>query len=162
MKRFIAGDKACTGLKWTDQMKRFTFEIARHQLRTKRKFSFDLLQADLSDLDGFMDNPIFEFRIDSKRLTEVQQLLKQLDLFDSKENPQGKGIFHIYKPRGLKNNKVVSDYATGLIWQQSGSNDTFTYTHAEEYIRGLNKEKFCRFQRLAFADTRRSDVVNGT
>ncbi len=43
-----------------------------------------------------------------------------------------------YKAQG----KVVLDRATGLTWQQSGSEDYIDYVAAQEYVKGLNQHSF--------------------
>ena len=39
-------------------------------------------------------------------------------------------------------NGIVVDYATGLMWQQSGSNRTLVFKEAKAYVRDLNRTKF--------------------
>ncbi|MCK4391253.1 MAG: protein kinase [Desulfobacterales bacterium] len=39
-------------------------------------------------------------------------------------------------------NGTVTDHATGLMWQQSGSDDYIKYYAADAYIRGLNRKRF--------------------
>ncbi|MBD3305685.1 TIR domain-containing protein, partial [candidate division KSB3 bacterium] len=40
---------------------------------------------------------------------------------------------------------VVVDHATGLMWQQSGSDKELTYTQAQQYVKGLNQKKFAGY-----------------
>ena len=40
---------------------------------------------------------------------------------------------------------VVVDHATGLMWQQSGSEDGLTYQEAQEYVHKLNDQKFAGY-----------------
>lgn len=40
---------------------------------------------------------------------------------------------------------VVIDYATGLMWQKTGSLQPLTYNNAQAYIRQLNQEQFAKF-----------------
>lgn len=40
---------------------------------------------------------------------------------------------------------VVIDYATGLMWQKSGSDKTLTYEEAQAYIEELNREQFAGY-----------------
>ncbi len=37
---------------------------------------------------------------------------------------------------------TVTDHATGLMWQKSGSQNSLTYEEAQEYIEQLNRERF--------------------
>ncbi|MCP4289089.1 MAG: DUF1566 domain-containing protein, partial [Gammaproteobacteria bacterium] len=41
--------------------------------------------------------------------------------------------------------EVVVDHATGLMWQQSGSDDELTYEDAQKYIEKLNQERFAGY-----------------
>ena len=44
-----------------------------------------------------------------------------------------------------KDGKVIYDKATGLMWQQSGSEKDITYDEARNYISQLNKERFAGY-----------------
>ena len=41
--------------------------------------------------------------------------------------------------------EVIVDYATGLMWQQSGSKAALAYNRAQEYIEELNRQKFAGY-----------------
>jgi len=41
--------------------------------------------------------------------------------------------------------EVVVDHATGLMWQQSGSDKSMTYSEAQQYVENLNKETFAGY-----------------
>ncbi|MGD2272327.1 MAG: protein kinase [Desulfobacterales bacterium] len=70
-----------------------------------------------------------------------------------KLNPQqGKRIFMVddlWRPRNYVQNDydthtadIVADWATGLVWQQSGSEYPLTWLQAADYIKGLNQRRF--------------------
>lgn len=103
--------------------------------------------ARLGDLEKLHITPIYQFR--KERITldndEMIGLIKKQSFFDSADNPEGTGCIHIYEQRSITDDKVVSDYASGLIWQQSGSEGYLTYKAAEEYIKQLNDAKFAGF-----------------
>ena len=40
---------------------------------------------------------------------------------------------------------TVTDHATGLMWQQSGSKEYMTYDAAKKYIEALNKDRFAGY-----------------
>jgi serine/threonine protein kinase len=40
---------------------------------------------------------------------------------------------------------TITDYATGLMWQKSGSSHSFYYSLAKEYIEILNEERFAEY-----------------
>jgi hypothetical protein len=58
-------------------------------------------------------------------------------------NPQGRGFANDFKksPSG----KVIIDRASGLTWQQAGSDERMTFAEAEEYVRRLRTDRFAGF-----------------
>lgn len=72
----------------------------------------------------------------------VKKMLHEKNLFDKKWNSSGRGIAHQYKIEPLQGEKVVIDFASGLIWQQSGSREQWNYENARKYIVDLNRDKF--------------------
>lgn len=74
----------------------------------------------------------------------VYGMLREKGLFDARRNPAAHGIFHKYEMQ--KNGKVVYDHASGLIWQQSGSQDAVNYLDAKDFIAILNKDRFAGFR----------------
>jgi hypothetical protein len=92
-------------------------------------------------------NPIKKFlrskpgKFDEK---EARNLIKRYDFFERKINPEGKGLYHRYNIQMINENFIVFDGATGLMWQQGGS-DYEHYEGAEEYIKKLNREQFAGF-----------------
>ncbi|MCK6559441.1 DUF1566 domain-containing protein [candidate division KSB1 bacterium] len=142
VKQFLAGEKACTGLKWTDQMKRFLVEIVRHQWRTQHKLECDLAKVDLTESE-----PPFVLRATEKRLStgEVKHMLESVDLFATDWNKNARGLPHVYEIRDRSGVKVVVDHATGLMWQQGGSNDSMRFGDAEKHIQKLNRERFAGY-----------------
>jgi hypothetical protein len=81
---------------------------------------------------------------------QVKDMLQQHDFFCREEswskewsNPRGRGIDHDFELQ--QNGLVVFDDATGLMWQQSGSQEYMNYSKAENYIRDLNNKRFAGF-----------------
>ena len=144
IKRFIDGDHACYGSKWTDQMKRFILEMLRYHWEKDRKVPFDLSSADFSEIGRLQIKPIFSLRTKAKTLndSEVNRLIHEFDFFDKNKNHDGKGILHLFETLELKGTKIVIDHATSLTWQQSGSENSMTFANAEKYIRDLNGKQF--------------------
>lgn len=139
VKRFTAGDKDCCGLEWTDQMKKFLLEMIQYFHASNKPVPFDSTGADLS---GFMR------KLRSKAMVwlsqnEVILMLKQQDFYDANKYKIGKGLAHLYESH--HNNEVVMDYATGLMWQQSGSENYLTYEDAPGYIQKLNQQHFAGY-----------------
>ena len=66
--------------------------------------------------------------------------------YDKRMNPAGKGVIHDYTPRVVGDVVVLIDRATGLMWQQGGSERGVRFASAEEYVRRLNVEKFAGFK----------------
>ncbi len=147
VERFMAGEKNCTSLAWTDQMKLFVMEAARHQWLTQHKLSFDLSRADLADAHTLKIQPPITLRKTGKSLSEaeVKQMLQSIGLFATDWNSSARGLLHVYETRELSNGKVVVDHMTGLMWQQAGSSDQLNYADAQRYIRDLNNQKFAGY-----------------
>lgn len=75
----------------------------------------------------------------------VMMMLKQKGFFDKYKNPDGKGIKHQYKTVTRRGVNLVIDHATGLTWQQSGSDKYMNFADAQKYIAQLNREKFAGY-----------------
>jgi len=50
-----------------------------------------------------------------------------------------------YHPPRFQESRTVIDNATGLMWQQSGSEECIVYEDAEDYIKQLNQERFAGY-----------------
>jgi len=74
---------------------------------------------------------------------KVHTMIKEYDFYAPEgypwSNPLGKGVVNNFSLQ--ENGQVVLDRATGLLWQQSGSEDV-TYSTAHDYIKGLNLKNF--------------------
>ncbi|MDM8556450.1 DUF1566 domain-containing protein [Desulfococcaceae bacterium HSG7] len=42
-------------------------------------------------------------------------------------------------------NEVITDHATGLMWQQSGSDNELNYDEAQDYVKELNRNQFAGY-----------------
>jgi len=60
---------------------------------------------------------------------------------DSNQRPIG-NIKNEYKDNG---DGTITDHATGLIWQKSGSENEMFYNKAKKYIKELNKEQYAGY-----------------
>lgn len=74
---------------------------------------------------------------------QVKTKVRQYGFYDDAYNPRGKGINNNFELQ--QSGQVVFDYATGLMWQQSGSSEHMTYADAENYIRDLNNRRFASY-----------------
>jgi hypothetical protein len=61
------------------------------------------------------------------------------------DNPNGKGIANEFVPRSTRNGDIIIDHATGLMWQQGGSEDYMIYADAQKYIDDLNRKRFAGY-----------------
>jgi hypothetical protein len=55
-------------------------------------------------------------------------------------NPRGQGLPNDFVLQ--QGGRIIVDRATGLMWQQSGSEESMTYDKAKAYISQLNRENF--------------------
>lgn len=83
---------------------------------------------------------MIKLRSEPKELSEkeVISMLESHNMYDSTSNKNAKGISHNYK----KTNEIIFDEATGLMWQQSGSDEDLMIKEAEDYINDLNKATY--------------------
>lgn len=147
VKRLVEGEELCRKQKLTDQMSVFLLDIFRHQWQTEQRISIDLQGLDLANISRVQIKPIFDFHKSGKNLNnnDVRNMLKRVGFFDSSKNQNGKGVFHLYEAKQVGNERIVQDFATGLMWQQAGSPKSLTFSEAEKYIRQLNAEKCAGF-----------------
>lgn len=103
--------------------------------------------AALGALDTLHIQPIYRLRRKGIELNgdEVKNMMKQAGYFDSDWNKGGTGSIHIYELKIVGQDKVIQDYASGLMWQYSGTDDWITYKKAQEYIQHLKRVKFAGF-----------------
>ena len=111
------------------------------------RYAEDEKRADFESLEPPPDIPeITRLRSRPGTLSksEMMEMIKSRGFRDSEWNPGG-DFPNIYKGLTIKGDKVVVDYATGLMWQQSGSSTELRYSDAKNYIHRLNRESFAGF-----------------
>lgn len=74
----------------------------------------------------------------------VKDLVKKRGFFEKYYNSNGNFINH-YEEETFNNQKVVVDYATGLMWHQSGSITYMKYDQIQSWLRELNQQKYAGF-----------------
>ena len=74
----------------------------------------------------------------------VKAMLKDKGFFDTRMNSEAPGFSHKYKVQ--KDGKVVYDHASGLMWQQSGSDSYVPHKEARAYIGTLNSQAFAGYR----------------
>jgi hypothetical protein len=96
--------------------------------------------------------PEIRFRSVPKELSKesVKAMLKQYDFFCSEydwsgeySNPDGSSFDNKFEKKN--NGQVVYDHASGLMWQQSGSDEYMTFVKAMVYIIKLNSDRFAGY-----------------
>ncbi|MBN1930744.1 MAG: DUF1566 domain-containing protein [Desulfobacterales bacterium] len=106
---------------------------------------FKKAEITIEDIASLLNDVSHIYREDGRRLAEsdAKQMVKKNEFYDSDWNSSGKGIEHLYyEPTSIYKDKVVCDFATGLMWQQNGS--TKGYWDGE-YVRKLNNMKFAGY-----------------
>lgn len=72
----------------------------------------------------------------------IRKMLHEKNFFDGNWNKTGKGLSHQYEIKDWRGAKFVLDHATGLVWQQGGSENYMNLHEAEVYIQRFNLEKY--------------------
>ncbi len=122
VKQFISGENSWKEIIFSDQMQFFLNEIIKHHKRI-------VLRSKTLTMD----------------VNAVKKMLHSLNFFDSDKNRSGKGIAHQYRRIKIKGEELVLDLATGLFWQQSGSNGEINHEEARAYIAELNTHTFAGY-----------------
>jgi hypothetical protein len=76
--------------------------------------------------------------------SEIRKMIEERGFRDSEWNPDG-DFPNQYEKLLTRGGKVVIDYATGLMWQQSGSSNELSYREAEDYVDRLNRGSYAGF-----------------
>lgn len=154
VKRLLDGDPAWRQAEWTDQMKAFLDEMIRKFTTVSKripeqmhKFLTEMLQQHTTLRSSIPFDPVACGLVRSLRSEpiedlhpeNVQSMLTKYGFFDSNRQRGGNGISHLYELR--QDGKVVVDQATGLIWQQAGSDGYISYKGAHGYVAELNRNK---------------------
>jgi len=72
----------------------------------------------------------------------VQQMLREKNFYNRYWNASGKGVNHQYESVERNDANLVIDHATGLTWQQSGSENRMNFEEAADYVRQLQAENY--------------------
>jgi hypothetical protein len=77
---------------------------------------------------------------------EIKAMLQANDFYHVEWYWMGRGVQHKYELKNINGDRVVIDYTTNLMWQQSGSaKKVFLRKAAQKYIAKLNTYKFAGF-----------------
>ncbi len=90
--------------------------------------------------------PLVNFRTSYRTLSsnDVKSILKNHNIFDKKMNKNG-NFQNDYDLKEINGDKVVIDYATGLMWHQSGSEKQMSWKKAKQWVRDLNRSGYAGY-----------------
>ncbi len=129
----------------TDEMIEQVCQQATRNLRPdewqKVVKSDDIPYEPCSDLPGSDGAAEFVLRLRSKPVTTEER--QHLSLYVKADGYAGTYINNRFEAQ--EEGKVVVDHATGLMWQQSGSDREIIYQETEQYVQELNDEKFAGY-----------------
>lgn len=131
IKRFISGEKYSSQTEWTDQMRTFLWEMIQFYKQKGERVPFCL---------NFRSSPVENFQE-----SIMKEMLYKYDFYDKSNNDKGKGIDHFYQLQNADSQKIVVDYLSGLMWQQSGSDKFMTLKEAKDYVVQLNHDRFAGY-----------------
>lgn len=85
-----------------------------------------------------------DFRTQSTSLSRdnVMAMLQNYNFFSKDLNENGQDFKHIFKVRTIKDDNVIFDRASDLIWQQGGSPESVNYATAKKYVTELNQKSY--------------------
>jgi len=69
---------------------------------------------------------------------QITDMLVEYDFFDRSRNPRGSFVNSFID----NNDGTITDRATGLMWEKSGSTSRLNNRRAKEYIKQLNRKRF--------------------
>ncbi len=75
--------------------------------------------------------------------TKVKSMLKKKGIFDGRWNKYGSDFPNDYSVQN--NGYIVYDHASGLMWQQSGSNRKVRFKDIKDYLAKLNREQYAGY-----------------
>jgi len=83
-------------------------------------------------------------RSSPSELTEVEfvEMVRRRNFYEKFRNSEGHGLSHKYKDRVVKNDKVISDGSTALMWQNDGSSEPMKFAIVEKWMEELNQNSF--------------------
>jgi hypothetical protein len=87
------------------------------------------------------------FRNNPKEISEkeVQEMTIKNDFFDKNRNKKGRGFDNQFEILDIKEDKLIFDYSTGLMWQQQGSLESMSFEQANRWIEELNRIRYANY-----------------
>lgn len=150
VRSFFNGDKLCQDIEWTDLMKRFFLELVYLHYQGHDPAPLDLSKADLTNTEDIMIPTLYQLR--SRPIT-INNLVASL-ASSRLESGQAFDPMHIFALQHRNEADLVIDHASGLMWQQCGSEGMLNLDEAQRYIESLNSSNYCNYDnwRLPTAD----------
>jgi len=125
-------------------------------------------------IETIMTAKEIEFKLTSmilKFLSEANKpevLIKLIDII----KPEGKDSGHLFLQKSISGDKVIFDFATGLVWQQGGSEKYMHFEKAKKWIKELNQKSYAGYKdwrlptfeearSLMKSEQRQLDLANG-
>lgn len=111
------------------------------------QYTEDKKWAQFDTLEAPLDTPVIiqlRSRPGTLSKNEIREMIEKRGFRDSVWNPEG-DFPNKFKVQIIKGDKVVVDYATGLMWQQSGSSNEMSLREAVNYIDWLNDQSYAGF-----------------
>ena len=76
---------------------------------------------------------------------EAKAMVKRFNFHDDFANRTGSGIYHQFESKTLGADKVVIDHTTGLMWHQSGSQESTAKFRITKWMQNLNIKRYAGF-----------------
>jgi len=90
--------------------------------------------------------PLFRSQPQELSSDEVKAMLKAKNFYDINKNKTGTGFKNQFEENQVKGDKIITDRASGLAWQQSGSQKRMTFEAAQKWIKDLNEKSYAGYQ----------------
>jgi hypothetical protein len=110
----------------------------------------DKEQEDIPDENENIIKPILtpiKFREEPRKLSDddVSTMIEKYNFFDLKRNENGLGIEKQLEIQEVKDEKLIIDQLSGLMWQQAGSLESMWYKEAKSWIEDINRNSYAGY-----------------
>jgi hypothetical protein len=72
-------------------------------------------------------------------------MIEKYNFFDLKRNENGLGIEKQLEIQEVKDEKLIIDQLSGLMWQQAGSLESMWYKEAKSWIEDINRNSYAGY-----------------
>jgi len=89
---------------------------------------------------------LYRLRSTSKNCShrDINAMFIKHNFYDSYKNTKG-NFANDFEQKVINNDKVITDYFTGLMWHESGSNDQLEWIKGVEWIGKLNTREYAGY-----------------